>query len=90
MEGSGFVNGSQNFGFLFRGWFTAPGDTDGPQQDRAAFRDLRFQIVAFLQPGRFPDDKGQGDLRGAAYLTSERSSDIGNPFRTYEFINLQI
>lgn len=53
MENSGFVHGSQNVGFLFRGGF-APGDADRPQQDRAAFRDLGFQVVAFLQPGPLP------------------------------------
>src|ERR1700730_9998073 len=91
MEGSGFVYGSQNFGFLFRGWF-APGDAHGPEQDGPAFSDFRFQIVAFFQAGRFPDDVGQRHLRGAANLHerhgrfSRRGGHWNNPFKYTNFV----
>src|SRR5438270_13410850 len=67
IKASGLVDGSQNFGFLFLGRF-APGNADGFQQDRSALRNLRLEVVAFLQPSRFPYIPRQVDLGGAADL----------------------
>jgi hypothetical protein len=62
MEGPGLVNGAQNRRLLLRRRL-APRDCDLPEQDHSGFGHLRFQIVAFLQLGGFPNIFGQRDLR---------------------------
>src|SRR5450755_2582764 len=63
MEGPGLVNGGQDLCLLLRRRLT-PRDVDRPEHDRSGFGYFRFQIVAFLQPGGFPNTFGQRDLRG--------------------------
>ncbi len=49
VEGASFADGGEDFGVLLRDRL-APGDADRLEQDFAALRQLRFQIVALFQP----------------------------------------